>query len=65
MTENEWMRFDLIYLTSYIWPHIFDLMNLHVDMLQRNDITYSSTEIKTTLCNPSNPLNLLQRILAF
>ena len=43
----------------------FDLIYLHVDILQRNAITSSSSEVKTTLCKPSNPLNPVQRILAF
>jgi hypothetical protein len=45
-TENEWMRFDLIHL--------------HVDMLQRNAIMSIGNEVKTTLCEPSNSLNSIQ-----
>ena len=50
MTENEWMSLDLIYL--------------YVEILQRNSITSSSTEVNTTVCNSSNPLNSVQGILA-
>jgi hypothetical protein len=34
-------------------------------MLQRNDITSGSSEVKTTLRKPSNFLNPVQRKLAF
>jgi hypothetical protein len=43
----------------------FDLIYLHVDILQRKAISSSSSEVKTTLRKHSNPLNPVQRILAF